>query len=107
MGQLFLILTILTESAAVLFMKLSNGFQDKLQAALAIVCYAASFVFLTLALKTLPAGITNALWAGCSTVLVAVVSIYIFKEQLSTAQIIFLALIVTGIVGLNFTGSVN
>ncbi len=105
MGYLFLLLTILSESAAIILMKLSNGFQHKLQAGCAVLCYAACFVFLTLALKSLPAGLTNAIWAGCSTVLVAVLSIFIFKEQLSTAQFIFLGLIVTGLIGLNFSGT--
>jgi len=104
MGYLFLLLTILSESAAIIFMKLSNGFQHKLFAAGAIILYAGSFIFLTLALKTMPAGIANAVWAGCSTLLVAVASIFIFKEQLNITQVIFLLLIVAGLAGLNFSG---
>jgi len=103
MGNLFLLFTILSESAAIILMKLSHGFQQKLQGGLAVFCYALSFTFLTLALKTLPAGIANAVWAGCSTILVAVLSIFIFKEQLNISQIIFLALIIIGLVGLNYS----
>lgn len=102
MGYFFLIATILLESAAVIFMKLSQGFEQKLYGGLAVLGYALSFVTLTLALRSLPAGIANATWAGASTVLVAVAGIYIFKEQLSGAQIFFMILIIVGIVGLNY-----
>ena len=101
MGYLFLILTILLEGSAVLFMKLSNGFENKLYGALAVIGYGLSFVTLTLALKHLPVGITNATWAGASTLLVAIAGIFIFKEHLSTMQMVYMALIIIGIVGLN------
>lgn len=103
MGYIFLILTIIVESVAVIFMKLSNGFQHKLHAAVAVAAYILSFVFLTYALKHMPVGIANAIWAGASTVLVAVLGLLIFKEQLSIIQIIFLSLIVIGLAGLNFS----
>jgi small multidrug resistance pump len=105
MGYLFLFLTIITESVAVIFMKLSNGFQNKVQAVVAIVAYILSFVFLTYALKHMPVSIANAVWAGASTVLVAVLGILIFKEQLSIIQVVFLSLIVIGLAGLNFSKS--
>jgi multidrug transporter EmrE-like cation transporter len=54
MGYLFLILTIITESAAVIFMKRSNGFEHKVEAFIAVVAYILSFVFLTMALKAWP-----------------------------------------------------
>ena len=107
MGQLFLILTILSESGAIILMKLSDGFQHKVQAGFAFTSYVLAFIFLTLALKTLPAGITNALWAGGSTLLVVIASIFIFKEQLGLMQILFLSLIVIGLIGLNFSGAVK
>ena len=101
MGYLFLALTIISETAAVIYMKLSYGFQNKLNAAIAILAYVFGFIFLTLALKYLPVGIANAIWAGASTVLVAVLGVYLFKEQLTTIQLISLVLIVLGLVGLS------
>ena len=103
MGVLFLVLTIVAESAAVIFMKLSNGFQHKAYSAAAVGTYLLSFIFLTYALKTLPVGLANAIWAGASTVVVVLLGVYLFKEQLNTWQIIFLSMIVIGLVGLNFT----
>ena len=104
MGYLFLLLTILCESASVILVKFSKGFVEKPYAVAGIGCYAASFIFLTFALKSLPAGIANALWAGTSTVLVVLLGMYFFKEALSLGQWIFLIMIVTGMVGLNYAG---
>lgn len=103
MGYLFLLLTIITESTAVIFMKLSAGFAHKGQAAIAVVAYLLSFIFLSLALKHLPAGLANAIWAGASAVLVAVAGVLFLKEQVSILQWIFMGLIVIGLIGLNFT----
>ena len=104
MGYLFLILTILAESAAVILMKLSEGFRYKGYAFIAFAAYALSFVFLTLTLKHMPVGLANAVWAGASTLLVAVLGIFMFKEHLSVLQMVFLLLIVIGLVGLNVSG---
>jgi small multidrug resistance pump len=101
-GYIFLLITILAETVAVIFMKLSNGFQQKYYALLAIISYTASFIFLTLALKQLPAGIANAIWAGASTLLVAVAGIYIFNEKLNWLQILSMLFIMVGLIGLNF-----
>lgn len=105
MGYLFLILTIVCESAAVIFMKLSNGFQQKQYAVFAIITYAASFIFLTLSLKQLPAGIANAIWAGASTLLVAGAGVYFFHEKLNWIQIVSMLLIAVGLIGLNIQKS--
>lgn len=103
MGYLFLVATIIFETAAVIFMKLSDGFQHKAWGIAAVITYVASFAFFTFALKQLPAGLANAIWAGSSAVLVAVLGIFIFKEQLSVLQIVFLSLIIIGLVGLNLS----
>ena len=103
-GYIFLLLTIVSESGSVILMKFSNGFQHRWYAAIAIVAYILSFVFLTLSLKTLPVGIANAVWAGSSTLLVALLGIWLFGEKLHWTQIIFFTLIIVGIVGLQLSG---
>ena len=102
MGYIFLILTILVESAAILLMKLSHGFQHKSFGILAIVFYAAGFFLLTWSLKYLPVGLANAIWAGASTLIVALMGFLFFKETFTWQQLIFLVFIVIGLVGLNY-----
>lgn len=107
MGTVYLVLTILAETCAVLCMKASNGFQHRGLTVVAIVTYGLGFVFLTLALKELPAGLANAVWAGASTILVALLGVLLFKEHLNTIQVISLLLIVVGLVGLNLAGATH
>lgn len=105
MGYLYLLLTIILEGSAVILMKYADGFQHKGYAAAAFAAYALSFVFLTLSLKYLPAGLANGIWAGASTVLVALLGLYFFQEKLSSLQIISMCFIVAGLLGLHFGAS--
>jgi multidrug transporter EmrE-like cation transporter len=105
MGNVFLLLTILSESFAVICMKLSAGFQVRSWTILAIISYGLSFIFLTLALKYLPAAIANAIWAGASTLLIAILSVLLFHEKLTTIQFISMLLIALGLFGLNIQKS--
>ncbi|MCP9752223.1 multidrug efflux SMR transporter [Ferruginibacter sp. HRS2-29] len=107
MGYLFLALTILCESIAIIFMKLSHGFEQKFYAAIALAGFSLCYVFLTLALKHLPAGLANATWAGCSTILIAVLGVFILKENINTVQYFFLAMIIVGLVGFNYYQKVD
>jgi multidrug transporter EmrE-like cation transporter len=56
-------------------------------------------------LKVLPAGVAYAIWAGAGISMVAILSFFIFKQNLSAAQMAFISLIVTGAIGLNLTTS--
>jgi len=102
MGYIYLLLTIFSETAAVLSMKASNGFEKRLESGIAVVAYLLSFIFLTLALKRMPMGTANAVWAGASTVLVALLGVWLFKETMTGRQVFFLALIVAGLIGLHW-----
>jgi small multidrug resistance pump len=100
MGYLFLFLTILSESSAICFMKLANGFQNKVYLIVGALFYIAGFLLLTQALKHLPMGWANAIWAGASTVVVVVLGLIFFDETVSLKQGVFIGLIVIGLVGL-------
>lgn len=102
MGYIYLLLTILFESAAIVWMKLSGGAQDKFFLIIGGLAYAASFIFLTMALKYLPMGLTNAIWAGASTFVVYLIGVFYFKDQTNFWEIFFVLCIIIGIVGLNF-----
>ncbi|MBK6665110.1 MAG: multidrug efflux SMR transporter [Saprospiraceae bacterium] len=102
MGYLYLLLTIIFETAAILFMKMSEGASHRTYLVLGGLSYAATFFLLTMALKYLPMGSTNAIWAGTSTILVYAFGVYYFKEKTNFWEFFFLACIVVGLVGLNF-----
>jgi small multidrug resistance pump len=101
-GYIFLILTIILETLAIILMKKADGVTHKWYLLSGGVCYAATFFLLTMALKYLPMGYTNAVWAGTSTFLVYLAGMLWFKEKTSLLEMFFVACIITGIVGLNY-----
>jgi multidrug transporter EmrE-like cation transporter len=103
-GYTLLLATILFETLAIVLMKLSNGGINKMYMTTSLICYAATFFLLTAALKFLPMGWTNAIWAGSSTVLVTIIGFIFFHEKISLRDVFFISCIVIGLVGLNFFG---
>jgi small multidrug resistance pump len=94
--------------AAILFevmgttsMKLSEGFTRLWPSLALVVCYVISFYLLTLSLKRLDVSLAYAIWSGAGTVLITVIGIILFKEPATVLKMLFIAMIVAGVVGLN------
>lgn len=84
-------------------MKFSHGF-TKLKPSLAVgVFYALSFVAMTLALKSIPISVVYAIWSGVGTILVVILSVFLFKEPISYRKAFFLLLIIIGIIGIQLS----
>ena len=81
-------------------MKHSHGFTRILPSLITIVCMVASFVLLSLAMRSIPLGTAYAVWTGIGTVGAAVLGIVIFGEAASLYRICFIFLILIGIIGL-------
>ena len=64
---LLLVSAIALEVAGTTSMKLSQGFTRLVPSVLLFVCYVASFVALTLALKKIEVSVAYAVWAGVGT----------------------------------------
>jgi small multidrug resistance pump len=56
-----------------------------------------SFYFMTLVLRTIPIGITYAIWSGIGIVMIAVVGFYLYKEVPDIPAIIGMGLIIAGV----------
>lgn len=65
----------------------------------------ASFFFLSLALRTLPIGTAYAVWTGIGAVGTALIGIFIFHEPRTTARLVCILLIVSGVVGLKLAST--
>ena len=100
---IYLSVAIAFEVAGTLLLKSSNGFEKVGLGMAAIGCYSVCFWFFAPALKTIPAGVAYAIWAGIGIVCVAALSFALFGQKLSWLQMAFITLIVTGAVGLNLT----
>lgn len=86
-------------------MKLSDGFTRWGYAAATVVLYLLSVVFLALAVRKMELGVAYAIWAGSGVALIAMASVFLFKEPISLAKAASIALIIAGIVGLQLSGA--
>lgn len=80
------------------FLGKSGQFSKLLPTGLMALCYAASFYFLSLALKHLPLGVAYAIWGGVGIVLTALIGVLVFKQRLDPVAMIGIGLIVIGVV---------
>lgn len=98
MGYLYLAIAIIAEVSATSALKASAQFTRVIPSVIVILGYGVAFYFLTLVLKTLPIGITYAIWAGLGIVLVAIVGIVVYKEIPDIPAMIGMGLIIAGVI---------
>ena len=103
-----LFVAILLEVIGTTFLQRSQQFTQIVPTVMMGLCYAASFYFLSLALKSMPLGIAYAIWSGLGIVLVSVIGLVVFGQKLDFAATLGLGLIVAGVVIVNlFSSSVS
>ena len=98
MGYFFLAIAILTEAIAMTALKASSGFTKWIPSLIMVAGYSTSFYFMLLALKTIPMGITYAIWAGVGIVLVAIVGALKYNEIPDVPALIGMGLIILGVI---------
>jgi quaternary ammonium compound-resistance protein SugE len=81
-------------------LKGADGFTRLWPSVLAVVAALASFVMLSVSLKSLPVGTAYAVWVGIGAVGVALAGIVILGEAASPWRIGCLLIVVAGIIGL-------
>ena len=101
MKFLYLAIAIVAEVLATTSLKASEGFTKLVPSVIVIVGYAVAFYCLTLVLRSIPVGITYALWAGLGIVLVAIAGAVAYKEVPDLPAVVGMALIVAGVVIIN------
>ena len=100
---MFLTVAIVLEVVGTVFLKLSHGFEKWHWGTLSILCYICCFWAFAPALKAIPVGVAYALWAGIGILAVTLIGFAVFREQLGPVQLVFIALIAIGAVGLRLT----
>ena len=98
MPYLFLSAAIVSEVIATTALKASAEFTKPVPSVIVVVGYAVSFYLLTLVLRSLPVGITYAIWAGMGIFLIATISALYYKEIPDLPAIIGMVLIIAGVV---------
>ena len=100
MKWLMLALAGLLEVTGACAMKYSEGFTQLVPSIMTAICYLASALFLSLALKELPLGTAYAMWTGFGIVGTTLLGGVLFRENLTLPQVICILFIVGGITGL-------
>ncbi len=77
-AYLYLAIAIVAEVIATSALKASQEFTKLLPSFLVIIGYGIAFYLMTLALRTIPVGITYAVWSGMGIVLITIAGIFLY-----------------------------
>ena len=93
-----LAIAICAEVIATTSMKAVKGLSTPLPLALVVGGYAIAFWMLILVVRTIPVGMTYAIWSGMGIVLVSIAAFFIYGQKLDLPAMLGMGLIVLGVV---------
>lgn len=103
MAWVVLVISGVFEAGWALALKMSEGFSRLVPTVVFGVLAAVSFAGLAWSMKQLPVGTAYAVWTGIGAALTAVIGMIWLNDGVSTAKIVSIVLIVSGVIGLNLT----
>lgn len=81
-----------------------NQNKDKRSLVLLFLMFGCSFVFLYLAMKSLPMGISYAIWTGIGAAGGALLGMLFYGESKDWRRIVFIVIILASVIGLKMIG---
>lgn len=105
MAWLFLFLAIACEIFGTTSLKLADGFAKPIYLIGAVVGYPLAFSFFGLSLKQIDISIGYAVWSGVGIIGTSLLGSMLFRENISTAKVLFMSLIFVGVIGVSFVKS--
>jgi small multidrug resistance pump len=96
-----LAIAILSEVIATSALKASDGFSRPIATAIVVVGYGISFYCLSLTLRTIPVGVTYAIWSGVGIVLITAIGWVLYRQMLDAPALAGMGLIVAGVLVIN------
>lgn len=102
MAWLILFLAGALEIVWVVALKMSDNFSKLVPSAVMVVSIVASFLLLNVSIRTLPMGISYAVWTGMGAAGAVIAGIVLFKEPCTFWHVFFLSMIIAGLVGIKF-----
>ncbi len=94
-------IAIVAEVVGTSALKASDGFSRLAPSLMVVLGYSVSFYCLSLVLRTIPVGITYAVWSGLGIVLITVVAWWLYGQTIDAMGLLGMALIVAGVLVLN------
>ncbi|KAB0672084.1 multidrug efflux SMR transporter [Oryzomonas sagensis] len=108
MAYVYLLVAIVAEVIGTSALKASEGFSRLIPSTLVVLGYGIAFYCLSQVLKSIPVGVSYAIWSGLGIVLISVVGAVFFKQALDLPAILGMALIIAGVAVINlFSTSVR
>jgi quaternary ammonium compound-resistance protein SugE len=104
-GWVYLVASGVIDVAWALTMKKAQGFANPAWTAASLILLAAFVYLLTRALQVLPVGTAYAVWTGIGAAGTVLAGILLFAEPVSANRLMWIAVIVIGIVGLNLSST--
>ena len=101
MAYVYLVIAVISEVIATSALHSSKGFTIWQPTVITCIGYLIAIYFLSLTMKTIPMGMTYALWSGAGIVFISSVGWIFFKQHLDTAAMIGMGFILFGIVIIN------
>ncbi len=103
MSWLLVVISGLLDTGWALGLKASHGFTRPWPTVLTVAGMIASFVLLSIAVRTAPIGTAYAVWVGTGASGTAVLGVVFFREPATVGRILSLVVLVAGIIGLKLT----
>lgn len=105
-GYLYLAIAIVAEVIATIALKAVDGFSKPLPLTLVVIGYGIAFWMLSLVMKSIPVGVTYAIWSGLGIVLISIASLLLYDQKLDLAALLGIGLIIAGVLVIQlFSGS--
>ena len=98
-----LIVAGLMEPMWVYTMGRSEDFRNVPWSAATVIIVVADIYLLSLAMTTIGAGMSYAVWTGIGAVFTFLMGVVVYKEQVRPVRVALIMVIIAGIVGLNLT----
>ena len=106
-AYIILIIAVVLGTASNGFAKGAQGFTVLLPSIITAVTIVGCMYTLSLVMKTIPVGITNASFAGLCIIATTIVGMYKFKQIPDLYTMLGLALIIAGVLIVNLLGKAN
>lgn len=103
-GWLYLFFGTIGEVVWVLTLKSTEGFTRLFPTLLNLAIAFANIWILSYAFKLLPTATAYSIWVGASVIGISLLAVVLQGEQFTTAKVLWIALIITGIAGLKVSG---
>ncbi|KZE67161.1 hypothetical protein AWM68_04700 [Fictibacillus phosphorivorans] len=103
MAWVYLFIAGIFEIVWAIGLKYTNGFTRLWPSVITVIGMIISFYYLSQATKVLPIGTAYTIWTGIGAAGAVILGIILFGEPKTLLRFVFLAFVITGIIGLKVT----